>query len=100
MTEQPSTAAAHYRAYKRLIAKKLDILPGAEITAVYKHILSGKNPSPTSNNDRPAPVILLLDIDQITTLRARYGILMENAVARFAHLMMKVLQQYGGRIIK
>ncbi len=98
--EQPSTAAAHYRAYKRLIAKKLDILPGAEITAIYKHILSGKNPPPTFNNDLPAPVILLLDIDQITTLRARYGILMENAVARFAHLMMKVLQQYGGRIIK
>jgi len=99
-SDQLPIAIAHFRAYKRLIAKKLDISPGKEITTLYKHLLSGNNPPLPPIKPLLAPAILLLDIDNIANLRTNYGNLIENEIVRLTNLVNDSLQHFGGRLIK
>ena len=99
-SNQTAGAITHFRAYKRLINKKQGILPGQEITTLYKHLLRGKNPPLTPSQSLLAPGILLIDIANIADLRTHYDNRIENEVVRYTNLVNESVQHFGGRVIK
>jgi predicted ATPase/DNA-binding SARP family transcriptional activator len=97
---QRANAIAQYRSYKRLVEKNLGIEPSSEITALYKHILTGKTPPADSTNRLKNPVILLLDIAHSAELWIRHRDLMDKVLTRFIHIIKDSLHHCGGRIIQ
>jgi predicted ATPase/DNA-binding SARP family transcriptional activator len=99
-SNQRANAVAHYRAYKRLVEKKLNIAPAEEITALYNRLLSGKNQPQSINVPLRQPALILLDLHDVPELWARHGSAIEQIMARFTNIVKDVLQRCGGRIIK
>ena len=97
---QRANAIAKYRSYKQLVEKKLDTEPSADITALYQHILAGREPSVDLTRKLKKPILLLLDIDQASDLWLRHPALKEKVLTRFSQGVRENLRLYGGRIIQ
>jgi predicted ATPase/DNA-binding SARP family transcriptional activator len=95
-----ANAIAHYRSYKRLVEKNLNIPPSEEITNFYQHLLYGKNPSTKPIIKLTIPVILQLDLEQVTNLWAKHGNLMGQVINHLSHLIKDQTRRFGGRIIQ
>ncbi len=97
---QRANAIAHYRTYKNLVEKKLNIAPAEEITAFYNHLLVGKSLPQSKNAPLKQPTFILLDIKNIPELWARHGSGVEQVLQQFTGLINDNLRRCGGRIIK
>lgn len=97
---QRANAIARYHAFTQLAAKKLDIEPSAEITALYQHILAGKSPTVNLSQPLKKPVLLLVHLEHASDRWDQQPILKESLLSRFSQGLKDNLRRYGGRIIQ
>ena len=97
---QPDKAIAHYRSYKRLLSRKLKVLPSEEITTIYQHVLNERVVPSQITEQIKHPAMLLLDIEHAQDLWTRNASLMNQVLIRLSTLVKEGLRRYGGRIIQ
>ena len=99
-TGQRANAIAHYRAYTRLVEKKLNIAPSEEISAVYKHILTGKNPPGDPSVRLNTPALVLFDLENSTELTVKHPERIGTFIPKLTALVKSSIHTYGGRILQ
>jgi DNA-binding SARP family transcriptional activator/predicted ATPase len=99
ITGQRVAAINHYKHYKDLLSRELDIEPSDEITSLFKQILKGRS-SPLSTQKVITPIFLIADIEDAKFLWSRVGANKNDYLETYHNIFTETCRRFGGRILQ